>query len=801
MNKIAMSEPGITRVLERWSIYLISSIIALAAAALAGWQWDIGWLRRPAEGLGSMNLATALGFLLAAFSFLATGYSASPSVVARLGRISALLVLFLGAYCLLADIMSWRIRIDQLLFPQKLTRDVVVHFTNKMSVNTAFCFILVGPCLLRLEPAAFRGARRRRRMAWFPADGTALLIGSLGLLSLIGYLYQAKELYGLLSYFPMAMYSALCFLLLALSLLFASPDGMVMGVLAGSLTGSLMARRLLPLAFFVPIVLGELRLIGHWRGYFSTELGATLLVISIIFCYVAMIWYNAGLLNRRDVDRQQVAAQLTAVESHWEAVVNRVKGYAIYLLDPEGRVQTWNEGAQRIKGYRPEEIVGQPIEVFYTPEEVKRGEPHCNLEIAAARGTHYCEGWRVRKNGQHFWADVVFTAIYDADHRLTGFAKITRDTTEQKLAQEKIAYFARLIEDTSDAIFSTDSTGAIKTWNKASESLFGYSAAEVIGRQATSLMQPQITEEVRAPIRLQLEQQGYWKGEIAYLDSSGERKTILQSVSDSRDAEGKHNGYVIVGRDVTNWKKVEEQLRQFNSALEEQVKVKTAEIWRSNQGLRALASHLQDIREEERAAMAREVHDELGQQLTGLKMDLNLLVKKLPVESKEELIARTQSIMTLLDETIRTVRKIASELRPSILDDLGLVAALEWQGQEFMKRSGIITGFRSNRPTVELPPGISIGLFRICQEALTNVARHSSARNVGIILVWERSQLSLAIQDDGHGIDPERQAKNKTLGLLGMKERAQMMGGKLTIDSKPGEGVTLSITIPINPPN
>jgi signal transduction histidine kinase len=156
----------------------------------------------------------------------------------------------------------------------------------------------------------------------------------------------------------------------------------------------------------------------------------------------------------------------------------------------------------------------------------------------------------------------------------------------------------------------------------------------------------------------------------------------------------------------------------------------------------------------------------------------------------------------LLETAIRTVRKIALELRPSILDDLGLLAALEWQCQEFEKRSGIRTVFSSSVDTIDLPPAVSIGLFRICQESLTNVARHAGATKVCIAFQQIAGNLTLAIQDDGKGLDTRQRnqtGRPRTLGLIGMNERALMMGGQLNIVSSPGQGLTLNITIPITP--
>jgi len=801
MKSTPASRPSPYRVLDRWSIYLTSAVAAIALAVLAGWQWDLLLLRRPIPGLAPMNPTTALALLLASLSFLALTRRRRSRYQRTLGLCLAATVALIGASCLTGYLFP-SLAIDQWLYTAKLSPAIHDNRLHRMAINTAVCFMLIGLSLWNMSPYRFRrrfpktSLARRQRVA----DGAALLTGTLAGFCLLGYLYRVTDFQGWLVYFSMAVHTALCFGLLSAALLFRTHRGLI-DVFTGSHTGSIVSRRLLPFAFGVPIGLGWLRLWGHWKGFLTTELGITLLVLSIIICFVFVIWYNGRLLNHRDKLRQQVEAALLAAESRWSSLVSSVKDLAILLISPDGIVLSWNEGAERIKGYRQNEIIGQPVSVFYTPEDLAAGEPKHNLQLAITHGSCQCQGWRIKKDGSRFWADIVITPIYNQHHELQAFAKITRDTTDQKLAQENIAYLARLIEDTSDAIFSTGVNGEIKTWNRSAETLFGYSATEVIGKQATDLMRPQITDDVREPIRRELEEHGYWKGEIVYLDHAGDKHTILQSVSNAHGPDGKPDGYVIVGRDITHWKKVEDQLRQFNATLETQVKEKTAEISQSNADLRALASHLQDIREEERAAMAREVHDELGQQLTGLKMDLALITRRLPAADTEWLLTKTQQTMTLLDTTIRTVRKIATELRPSILDDLGLVAAIDWQAQEFMKRSGIDTVFDSDLTTLELAPSVSIGLFRICQEALTNIARHAGARNVHITLKKNNGWLELSISDDGRGIDAQKQYRNgKTLGLMGMKERALMMGGALAIDSSPGKGLRLSVTLPLQQP-
>ena len=233
-------------------------------------------------------------------------------------------------------------------------------------------------------------------------------------------------------------------------------------------------------------------------------------------------------------------------------------------------------------------------------------------------------------------------------------------------------------------------------------------------------------------------------------------------------------------------------------AIDIDAKIKAEEkLQQSYQQIRQLATHLQNIREEERTNIAREIHDELGQQLTGLKMYISWLTKKIKPQDPE-IKTKFANTMELIEDTIKSVRKISTELRPSMLDDLGLLAAMEWQSNEFEKRSGIPIEFINLTNNELIPHKYTTGLFRIFQESLTNVARHADATKVTSSLLFKDSQLILNIQDDGKGFILHNIGSKKTLGLFGMKERAMEMGGSYEIISEPGLGTTVSIKIPIN---
>lgn len=216
----------------------------------------------------------------------------------------------------------------------------------------------------------------------------------------------------------------------------------------------------------------------------------------------------------------------------------------------------------------------------------------------------------------------------------------------------------------------------------------------------------------------------------------------------------------------------------------------------SEENLRALAARLQSVREEERARIAREIHDELGQALTGLKMDLTWLAKRLPAGQKT-LAEKAKTMFRLIDDTIRTVRKIASLLRPEVLDQLGLAAAIGWQARDFQMRTGIRCRVSLPEEPVNVDQERSTATFRIFQELLTNVARHAHATRVDVAMRAEEASLVLEVQDNGKGISEEELAGSKSLGLLGMRERALLFRGNIQISGAQGKGTKALVSIPL----
>jgi signal transduction histidine kinase len=220
------------------------------------------------------------------------------------------------------------------------------------------------------------------------------------------------------------------------------------------------------------------------------------------------------------------------------------------------------------------------------------------------------------------------------------------------------------------------------------------------------------------------------------------------------------------------------------------------ELRNSEENLRALAARLQSVREEEWTRIAREIHDELGQALTGLKMDLTWVAKKLPPDQKA-VGAKVGSMFDLIDGTIQSVRKISTRLRPEVLDEAGLASAIEWQAREFQKRSGIRCMLSLLRDELPLDRGRSTAAFRIFQELLTNTARHANATRIDVALRVDGGQLVLEVEDNGKGIEESALSSRKSLGILGMRERALPFGGSVEITGASGQGTRAKVSIPL----
>ncbi len=352
---------------------------------------------------------------------------------------------------------------------------------------------------------------------------------------------------------------------------------------------------------------------------------------------------------------------------------------------------------------------------------------------------------------------------------------------EQRKAQEAIRKLLTAIEQTVDSIVMTDPEGRIQYVNPGFQKLYGYSKEEVIGKTPRILKSDRHDEAYYRTFWSSLVSGEGFRGEIVNKTQDGRLLTVELSAKAIFDESGKRTGFIAVHHDISQKKRAEDELRE------------------SQEQLRALSAHLQTVREDERTGIARELHDELGQALTALKMDLASIRGMLAgvPDARKAAIQKIEAASQVADGMIHTVRRISSELRPGMLDDLGLLPSIEWLAQDFSQRNGIPIRIASEIGSVDLDRAQSTAIFRILQETLTNVARHAKATEVGGRIRVSDAGLELEIRDNGQGFSSSRLHEASSLGLIGMRERAGSVGGSIEFVSTPGDGTTVRLLVPL----
>jgi PAS domain S-box-containing protein len=340
--------------------------------------------------------------------------------------------------------------------------------------------------------------------------------------------------------------------------------------------------------------------------------------------------------------------------------------------------------------------------------------------------------------------------------------------------------YRNIFDQALEGIYRSSPEGRCLAANPAFAKMLGYDSAEDLVSSVTDAAhQLWVDPADRLQYARQLEETGIIRGYESQLVRKDGIK-IWVSANCRRVPGPGGNTLYFEGfvEDITERKRAEEDLQ------------------RSFEQLRALAARLQSAREEERKRVSREIHDELGQALTAIKMDLASVLQALPPDKEPE-AQRGKAAMLLLDQTVRSVRRIATELRPSMLDDLGLVAALEWAAEDFQARTGTKCRVSLPEEDIALDQERATALFRIFQETLTNIARHAAATEVNGRLSNQDGVLLLEVRDNGKGVNQEQLCAPTSLGILGMRERALLLGGDLTITGAPGQGTVVSARIPV----
>jgi PAS domain S-box-containing protein len=500
--------------------------------------------------------------------------------------------------------------------------------------------------------------------------------------------------------------------------------------------------------------------------------------------------YAIGGIATDITERKRVAAALHAKETLLSTVI-QVEPECVKLVNRDGSLIMMNDaGLRMIEADSLEQVVGHCV--YPLVVEPHRRQFQTLIERTFQGETGILAFEIVGLKGTRRWLEIHATPLRDETGRITAAVSVTRDITVKKRSEEALkeseARHRIVMRATNDVIWDWDLQTNALWWSDNFFEVFGYRRETMeAGVEAwMTRLHPDDRDRVLNDIFLAIqEKRQIWSDEYRLRRADGSYTYVYDRGYIHLDGEGSAVRMTGAFMDITARKQAEELLRN------------------SRDELRALSSHLQSVREQERARIARELHDEFGQVLTGLKIDLSWLGDVLRTLGKSKKVKqlgdRTRIMNRLVDESIATIRKLVAELRPAVLDHLDLVEALEWQARDFQQRTRIACDFRCALVGVDLDQDHKTAVFRIVQEALTNVARHAKAAQVTICLEEAGDQLHLVVEDNGRGITDHEIASPSSFGILGMQERAELLGGQLLLYGRPDFGTIVSVRFPTKP--
>jgi len=430
-----------------------------------------------------------------------------------------------------------------------------------------------------------------------------------------------------------------------------------------------------------------------------------------------------------------------------------------------------NRRACEVFGFEPSEFVGMSLESIST--DIPRAKEHVNLTLAKGED-YFFETVQRRRDGSEIVVEAS-ASVVDYNGELA-ILSIIRDVTERRRAEEATRLLQQAVELAPIGVTLSDSAGRIMYVNPAQARMYGRSTEDLRGKVVSDLAPPQLRGE-EGPRNLSTWNDGTKESLNVRADGTVFPVSLTSIVV--RNDSGEPVGVVAMAEDITERRLAEEALRK------------------SREELRALARHLQRVREEERARIARDIHDELGQGLTCLRMDLAWLGGHLPRRAATDLLGKIKSMTAVLDDNVAVLQRLIKELRPPLLDDLGLGPAIEWLTKDFEARTAIKFKLDIREGEVQVGPEMATAVFRIVQESLTNIAKHSGATAGRVSLKFTEGSLILEVSDNGKGIGEIEAGGQVSFGLVGIRERVAALGGNVMIKGRRGSGTVVGVEIPV----
>jgi PAS domain S-box-containing protein len=489
-----------------------------------------------------------------------------------------------------------------------------------------------------------------------------------------------------------------------------------------------------------------------------------------------------ALFTRYNVEK--LGTKLLQSEERWTATLGSI-GEAVIATDSEGRVTFLNPVASALTGWPAEEAENQPVGDVFKIVNEKSGMSADDEVLQVLEERHILTVANnvalITRDGREISVEHSAAPILAREGKVIGVVLVFRDVAARRQEQIETAEQAALLELTQDSVFVIDMEGTVLFWSRGAEAMLGYTKSQAAGTISHDLLRTEFPQPI-AEIRAELKRVGHWEGDLLITAQDGRRIVMASRWALQWAKRDEAPRVLVINSDITERKRGEESLVQ------------------QREQLRALAERLQWVREEDRKRVARDLHDQIGQILTAIKLDMTWMTRHLP-ESAGDVLARLKESIQLISDGVKAVRAICSGLRPGVLDDLGLAAAIEWQANDFAARNGIPCQVSVPPVDLHLDGDRATATFRIFQECLTNIIRHAQAKSVRIALYQQEESILLIVEDDGIGFH-ESGFSNAlgSLGLLGMKERAQFCGGDVQISTSPGNGTTITVRVPVDIP-
>ena len=693
-------------------------------------------------------------------------------------KTAAAIVGMVGLLSLAEHLSRLDLGIDQFLLAVPRALQTGTVRPGLMSPITAGAFLLLGLALLGID--------RRTRRGWWPAQFLSLAAGGGATFGVLSFAFD-PHIYA--AHLSLALPTAVTLAVFSLGLVCARTEWGLGALLRSRTLGGSLARRLLPAAF-IPMLVGWIR----WRitaaGLYSEWSTVVLAALTTLFLLAGLIAWAAEAVYGNDVERRKVEEALHESQERFRRLLDGVKDYAIYMLDPEGHVVSWNEGAARLKGYRSEEILGQHFSCFYVPEDRAAGKPSRELQESLEKGRFEEQAQRVRKDGSVFWANVVIAPMYDDSGVLRGYSKIARDITERRRAEERLGEQAEklacsrqaleaqtrmlklVLDSVGEGLIAADQEGRFLIWNDCANKLMGRGAADLPSEQWTPHYKVFLPDGITPypPDRLPLVRALH--GESVQVElmiehpEREDRASLEVSARPMKDAQGNVCGGVAILRDITQQKANEREIRELNEELEHRVVERTAQLETANKELEAFSySVSHDLRAPLRhiSGFAQMLVEDFGSTLDpGAQHYL------------ERIQAGTQKMGLLVDQLLHLARvgrhavnREASKLN-SIVAEVVAILQPESEGRQ-------VKWVIADLPTLECDPVLVRQVF---QNLLANALKFTRSRAHALIEVShheEDGQTVFMVRDNGIGFNMKY--VDKLFGVFQRLHRAEDFEG------------------------